>query len=92
MNSVIFVIDVPKTFESPLATHAWQQFLSGLDHITNSAPGILKLSDNVFQIPLENGLPAFVQYGEDCRAHQYSYRVLFFEENPAWVTSKYTSR
>jgi len=88
MNSVIFVIDIPETSESMLEASAWRSFLLSLDHITNSTLGILKLSDNVFQIPLENGLPAFAQYGEECRAHRHSYRVLFFEENPAWITSK----
>ena len=90
MDSAIFVIDMPmpETSESVFEMDNWQRFLRSLDYITNSTPNILKLSDNAFQIPLENGLPAFVQYGEKCRAHQYSYRVLFFEENPAWITSK----
>jgi len=87
MHSVILAVDVPPDVENPLTQRNWPILLEHLDRITNSVQGILRLSDTVVQIPLENGLPAFVECAQECKNLGCSYKVLFFQENPAWITS-----
>lgn len=69
------------------ATRQWQQFLAKVHSEMPRDVNIQKLAENVFLIPLENGLSNLVKILAIPTQVSQPYKVLFFEKEPNWITS-----
>lgn len=69
--------------------HNWNWFLWGpeVPPAIRRAPDSWRLSEGCWQIPLASGLPVLASLVGWCEKHQFPYRVLFLDREPAWVTS-----
>lgn len=86
MHSALLVIETSGVSD-PDKQVAWFEIEKTVASIEPKCAGLQKLSDNVFLIPLKNGLSAF---GTLLHAAQEGFpcRVLFLDEEPAWISSE----
>ncbi|KAF0220335.1 MAG: hypothetical protein FD174_1236 [Geobacteraceae bacterium] len=86
MKFALIVIVKPIT-EKRAEIEKWNNFVETLSQKVSSVEGIEMLSENVMQIPLENGLLLFAEVVRTCNLDSYQCKVLFFDEDPKWITS-----
>jgi len=83
----ILAVEKPQDVDEILSGQNWNALLETLKDIAQTSQGIQTLAPNVLQIPLENGLHPLVKCGEVCRGRKISYKTLFFEDEPQWITT-----
>ena len=86
MRSVIFWVENPQVGNIGLEASSWRELLGTLKDIADTSQGSQMLSENVLQIPLKSDLPSLVKCGEACHSKGRTYRVLFLEDEPEWIT------
>ena len=86
IHSLLIVVDKMRD-ATHLQEKSWQSFSGRIESILQTAKGIERLSENVFLIPLDNGISPASLIFEAASRHELKYRVLFFEEEPEWVLS-----
>jgi hypothetical protein len=63
----------------------WTDFLVNVQNIAKPPEGMQKIHDNIWLIPLANGLPflaGLIQWGG---AYRVQIRILFLDEAPNWL-------
>jgi len=65
-------------------TRKWTGLSDNLEKKAAGIAGILKLSANVYQIPLDRGLPFLAECISGAAGQQIRYCVHFFEDAPLW--------
>lgn len=68
--------------------HLWTILLSDIANILGHYKGIESLNENVLLIPLDSGLTALAKVISRLDGEGSSYKVLFFDEEPNWITSE----
>ena len=86
MHSVLLIIEKPN-IDKAEANQSWLAFQSKLAEICKSYEEIQKLDESTVLINLNNELPAFCSLIDVSNTRKLSYRVLFFEEKPSFITS-----
>jgi hypothetical protein len=93
MHSVLVVAELPKCPTGP--HHEGESIREAIEVISNRIravltrhPDIQPLHEGAWQIPLASGLTSFVDLCSVLENSSYTYRVLFFEEEPKWIVSQ----
>ena len=87
MHSALVVVTKPGINDS-VEMQKWHAFSK---HQNERAAPALKgkeLGENVWLIPLSNGLPSLTSLLQDAQSNGFAYKVLFLSEEPTW--SKFT--
>lgn len=85
----LVVLDLPVYIDGSeeKTKHLWQQFLVAIEIAVQQTSGTIKYAENVLLLSLENGLSNLVTVLAATIAAKRPYRVLFFDEEPNWITS-----
>jgi len=67
------------------STRQWQDFLGNVQRISFPPAGMQKIHENVWLIPLSNGLPFVTKLIDWGASFGVSIRILFLEEAPDWI-------
>ena len=65
----------------------WDALLQRLRDRATQIEGMEMFAENVWQIPLNNGLPALAELILGADAARIRYNVLFLEKAPEWIRS-----
>jgi hypothetical protein len=63
----------------------WQEFLTNIQYQLKPVEGIQRIHDNVWLIPLANGMPFLTKLFEWATSMGIPLRILFLESEPAWI-------
>jgi hypothetical protein len=63
----------------------WQQFLSAIQRNAKLPAGMQTIHENVWLLPLANGLPFLANLIEWARSYEIPIRILFLAEAPDWI-------
>jgi hypothetical protein len=85
MKTAIVIIEIP--YGKDDAMRHWRQLAEFYADKTKSKPGIERLAENVWLIPLDSELPLFGTLVHGVREHHLKCRTLFLDESAQWVSS-----
>lgn len=83
MHSVLLYVEQPAY--NTEETLNWTPFREKAGIITRSFVGTETLGESCWLIPLHSDLGNFASLVYEIQAHKLQYRVLFLEEEPAWI-------
>ena len=87
MHSALIVIEKPD-LSDPEKQKAWSDSKKALSGILTKYETVEKLSENVLLIPLQSALSALGALIHVAQSKQFSYQVLFLDQEPQWIFSK----
>ena len=85
MKTALVIAELPKTNDTDEARTRWQDFSMYIQRAGAHPKGTTQITANIWQIPLDNGLPflgGLFQFAERCKI---SIRALILDEPPAWI-------
>jgi hypothetical protein len=75
---------MPDSLEESVAKRGWESLSKRLRGKAKEAKGIQMLAENVYLIPLDNGLPFLAESIQGAAEKKVPYRVRFFDDDPQW--------
>ena len=87
MHSALVVVTKPGVNDHA-AMQQWHAFSNNQNERAAPALKGKMLGENVWLIPLSNGLPTLTSLLQDAQSNGFAYKVLFLSEEPTW--SKFT--
>ena len=87
MNNAKFALLIAETHRAD-AKHetstGWRSLLAGWYSVLPKDEEKHRLTENIWQIPLDSGLPIHARLIQACNDYNVPIRVLFFDEEPEW--------
>lgn len=87
MHSVLLIVETSLARRQPNEEQIWQSFLREARNIADKNKQIEHPSENSWLIPLQNGLPSFVEIAHAAGKVALPYRAHFFADAPVWILS-----
>ena len=85
MKTLLLIVEIPSTSSLSADEVKWKQILAYIQRDAPTAKDTKRLTQNVWQMPLENGLPFWGRMTLLAQEHEFSMRGLILEESPAWT-------
>jgi len=85
VKTALVIVELPTTNDTDADKKNWQDFLAHRQRAGAPPENTKRLTGNVWQIPLDNGLPflsGLFQSAEECKI---SIRALILDEPPEWI-------
>jgi len=86
MHSVLLVVDKPDAGDH-VGNKKWRDFLGDIQSTIARSSEIEVLGERCWLIPLDKGVGTLASLVYFAEARDLTYRVLFFEDAPQWVTN-----
>ncbi len=86
MNSVLIIIEATNEDRSSRST--WPQLRQDVRAVAGKYPEIELLSESCLLARLDSGMSPLAALLFELEGAQFPYRVLFFEQPPAWVKAR----
>ena len=87
MKTALVIAELPKTTDTDEAIKRWQDFLAQIERFGKPTKETTRPVVNMWQIPLDNGLPFVGRLFDIAERHKISIRALILDEFPAWITN-----
>lgn len=89
MKFALFIVELPAFSPEKEETEKglWREFLQKVKSVSDSNEEIEILGENVLWLHLNMKLSTLLKVCAVCREASHPYKVLFFDEEPTWVTS-----
>ena len=92
MHSAIVVVVMPEMPHDLPSNQKWQAFLASVDDLQRSKPhpldkqkGVLRLTENVWQVNFHENPEAFSRLVYCCSQHKLTYGILQLDAVPQWL-------
>ena len=85
MKHALVIAELPQSKTRDEGQTIWLGFLEYVRRIGEHPKETIQLAENVWQIPLDNGLIFLGKMLELAETNQIPMRVLFLDELPAWI-------
>ena len=83
--TAIVIADIPNTQDADANRLKWSEFLERIRRNGEMPTGSERMTGNVWQIPLDNGLPFLSRLFQIAEENKISIRALILDEPPAWI-------
>jgi hypothetical protein len=87
MHSVLIVLMKPDD-SNRIESDRWKSFLANTKPPGSPASRIERLSETLWLIPVDHGLPLLADLVSWAEKHHIEYQGLFFDKKPEWIYSK----
>ena len=85
MKTALVIAELPATIDTDADRKNWQDFLECIRRGEMLLEKTIRLPANVWQIPLDNGLPFLGELFLSARVCKISIRALILDEPPTWI-------
>jgi hypothetical protein len=92
MKTAIVIAELPNTNTPDADRVKWQDFLARVQRVGKTPKDTIRQTGNVWQIPLDNGLPFLGRLFDSAEASKISMRALILDEPPAWIENPPTNQ
>ena len=85
-KTAIVIAELPKMNGPIECRNQWLHFSESVQRIGKLPKNMNQITENIWQIPLDNGLPFLAQLFDLAENNKISIRALILDEPPAWIT------
>jgi hypothetical protein len=85
MKTALVIVELPKTNDTSADRTNWLDFLAHMQRAGEPPKNTNRLTGNVWQIPLDNGLPFLSVLFQSAEDSKTSIRSLILDEPPEWI-------
>jgi len=85
MKYALVIAELPKTIDADADRKNWKDFSEYMQRVGELPKDTERITGNIWQIPLKNGLPFLGRLFQLAEDNKISIRALVLDEPPEWI-------